>query len=57
MRSICPKCKHLMEENHECPSPEYVAKRDQLIEEAARAEEECSQEELEEQIPYGWAHL
>ena len=45
---VCKTCKHLMEPNHSCPSPEYKKARDQLVHSAARAEEVFSENELED---------
>jgi len=46
---VCPKCKHLIdEEPHECPTPEYLAARNALIGAVAEAEERIPYEELEE---------
>lgn len=45
----CPTCRHIYDadETHECPTPEYTAARNRLVNLAAQAEEEMTQEELE----------
>ncbi len=45
----CPTCRHIYDadEPHECPTPEYTAARNRLVNLAAQAEEEMTQEELE----------
>ena len=46
----CPSCQHIFDKAdgpHRCPTPEYIAARDNLVNVAAEAEEELTQEELE----------
>jgi RNA polymerase subunit RPABC4/transcription elongation factor Spt4 len=31
MIMVCKQCQHLMEENHECPSEEYIQFRNELF--------------------------
>lgn len=45
--AVCPKCKHIYTGPHECPTPEYVAARDQLITDACDAQEKIDIDELE----------
>lgn len=37
LHKVCPKCKHLYRdtEQHECPTPEYTARRDKMVAEVA----------------------
>jgi uncharacterized paraquat-inducible protein A len=49
MTAKCPRCQHIYDtaEQHECPTPAYLAARDRLVSAAAEADEMLSQEELE----------
>ena len=49
LRSVCPNCRHLLEEDveHVCPTAEETAMLNRLIHEAAETEEMFGIEELE----------
>lgn len=51
MNTVCPKCNHLMIDNtHECPSPEYERAKQKLMQDALDAEDEFSLDELEDYL-------
>ena len=44
----CPRCQHIYQGEHTCPTPEYIAARNRLVSAAAVAEEQIPYEELEQ---------
>lgn len=48
MTNVCKLCKHLMvDQPHECPSPEYISARNALVSVAAGASDRFGDDELE----------
>lgn len=49
LNTVCKKCKHLITEDpHDCPSSEYLAAKQSLMQGAVEATEEFTEDELEQ---------
>jgi hypothetical protein len=54
MYQTCKSCNHLITDDpHECPTPEYLRMRNDLIQAACEAQEQFSQDDLESYVGRG----